>query len=60
MSLEIAEDLRPEEKGPASCCGNRMETDPDGYRQSIRGWDEIAQRWPKERFPSLCSMDRRA
>ncbi|MGB7910949.1 MAG: hypothetical protein WCF59_01855 [Desulfobaccales bacterium] len=60
MSLEIAEDLSPQEQGPASFRGNHMENGQDGYCQSIRGWDEIAQRWPKERFPSLCSMDHRA
>jgi hypothetical protein len=53
MSLEIAKDLHPEEERPASFRGNRMETNQDGYCQSILPWDEIAQKWPKERFPSL-------
>ncbi len=52
MSLETAEDLSPEEEGPASCRGNRMETDPDGYCQSIRGWDEIPQDGPRNDFPA--------
>ncbi len=57
MSLEIAQGLNPEEERPASFRGNRLETVQDGYFQSILPWDEIAQKWPKERFPSLFSMD---
>jgi hypothetical protein len=57
MSLEIAEDLSPGEKRPASFRGNRMETGQDGYCQVHPGMGEIAPRWPKERFPSLFSMD---
>jgi hypothetical protein len=57
MSLEIGKDLNPEEERPASFRGNRTETGQDGYCQSIPPWDELAQKWPKERFPSLCSMD---
>jgi len=57
MSLEIAPGLNPEEERPASFRGHRLETDQDGYFQSIRPWDEIAQKWPKERFPSLFYMD---
>jgi hypothetical protein len=57
MSLEIARRLKPEGERPASFHGNRMETIQDGYCQSIRPWDEIAQKWPKERFPSLFYMD---
>ncbi|MGD0970221.1 MAG: hypothetical protein ABSA04_02300 [Desulfobaccales bacterium] len=57
MSLEIGKGLNPEEERPASFRGNRTETDQDAYCQSILPWDEIAQKWPKERFPSLLSMD---
>ncbi len=60
MSLEIAQGLNPERERPADVRDNRRETDQDGYCQSILPWDEIARKWPKERFPSLCSMDHRA
>ncbi len=61
MSLEIATGLNlPEEERLARVRGNRTETDGNGYWQTIRPWDEIAQKWPRERFPSLLSMDYRA
>ncbi|MGA7562164.1 MAG: hypothetical protein WBW55_03040 [Desulfobaccales bacterium] len=60
MSLETAENLSPEVERPGSFHGNPRENDRDGYCQSIQCWDEIVRRWPKERFPSLFSMDHRA
>ncbi len=60
MLIEIAQVLRPEPERAPAFCGNRTWTDLDGYCQSILPWDEIVQKWPKERFPSLFFMDQRA
>jgi hypothetical protein len=57
MSLEIVKGLHPELERPGSFHGRRLESIQDGYCQSILPWDEIALKWPKERFPSLFSMD---
>lgn len=60
MSIEITRGLRAEPERPPAFCGQRPETDQDGYCQAILPWDEIVQKWPKERFPSLFSLDQRA
>jgi hypothetical protein len=54
MSAELARNLTLDQERP-SFGGNRPEPDQFQPREPVLFWDKIAQRWPKERFPSFIS-----
>ena len=54
MSAELARFLKPDQERP-SFDADRPESDQSQHREPILFWDKIANRWPKERFPSFIS-----
>lgn len=60
MSAEAAQVLILKKDRESGCYGYHSKADPDDSRQSTMFWDEIARKWPKERFPSFFTFDQNA
>ena len=56
MSAELARSSTLDQEWP-SFGGDRPESDQFQTREPILLWDKIANRWPKERFPSFISCE---
>ena len=60
MSAEAAQVLILKKDRESGFYSYHSKVDQDDSRQSTRFWDEIAQKWPKERFPSFFTFDQNA
>ena len=57
MSAETAQILILEQEKESSFYSCPLEADQSQPREPILLWDKIANRWPKERFPSFISPE---
>ncbi len=60
MSAEAAQVLILKKDRESGCYSYHSQADQDDSHQSTLFWDEIAQKWPKERFPSFFTFDQNA
>ena len=60
MSAEAAQVLILKKDRESGFYSYHSKADQDDSRQSTRFWDEIAQKWPKERFSSFFTFDQNA
>jgi len=56
MSAKLARGSNLDQERPPFG-GDRPESDQSLSREPILFWDKIANRWPKERFPSFISYE---
>jgi hypothetical protein len=55
MSAEAVQIMLLEQEEDSSFYSHPIESDQSRYREPILRWDRIANRWPRERFPSFIS-----
>lgn len=60
MSAEAAQVLILKKDRESGFYSYHSKKEEDDNRQSVVFWDEIAQKWPKERFPSFFTFDQNA
>ena len=57
MSAKASQILILEQEKASSFYSCPLEADQSQFREPILLWDKIANRWPKERFPSFISPE---
>ena len=57
MLIITARHLPVDLEMPAGLLADRPETDRTPSCEPVPAWDEIVKKWPKERFPSIISVN---